>query len=264
MLRRLNYYWRLVATGFCFACFGLGGLMMAVLVFPLVRLFVRNTESRQAVARKIIHWGFRVFVGLMQLTGVLKVNLHGLKEVASRDGQLVIANHPSLIDVVVLISVFPELDCIVKSSMWKNFFLGGVVSSAGYIRNDDPQSLLDGCVDILERGNSLLIFPEGTRTTPGEQLKFKRGAATMALRAQQNLTPVTISLTPSSLTKSEKWYQIPKEGQVSMTLQVGEAIDVQPFLQESEGNLSLATRRLSRFLENYFTRNIEQYEQPGT
>ncbi len=261
MLVKLNYYWRLVATGFCFSCFGIGGLCLAVFVFPLLRLCSPKKSVQQQLARKVIHWGFRLFVALMQYSGVLRVKLKGLADLPQNEGLLLIANHPSLIDVVVLISIFPKMDCIVKQSLWNNFYLGGVVSSAGYISNDNPQVLLEDCVDILVRGESLLVFPEGTRSTPGQPIKLQRGAANMALRAQKNVTPVTISLSPSSLTKSEKWYQIPKQGLVNMNIQFGEVIDVKPFLAESEGNVSLASRHLSQFLEKYFIRNLQQYEQ---
>ena len=93
-----------------------------------------------------------------------------------------LANHPSLIDVVVLISIIPNADCVVKAHLFKNPFLRGVVKNTGYISNADPEGLLVDCKKSLAAGNNLIIFPEGTRTKVGQAVKFQRGAANIALR----------------------------------------------------------------------------------
>ena len=71
MLEHLNRYWRVVATGFCFAMFGLGGLFIRLVVYPLLLLFTRDAERRKSAAQAVIHHSFRFFVGLMNFVGVI-------------------------------------------------------------------------------------------------------------------------------------------------------------------------------------------------
>ena len=68
-----------------------------------------------------------------------------------RDGLLVLANHPTLIDVVCLISLLPNADCVVKRAVARNPFMRGPVRAAGYISNDDGAGLVDDCVAAARR-----------------------------------------------------------------------------------------------------------------
>ena len=260
ILHKVNYYWRIIATGFCFATFGLGGLLLAISIFPIINLLPISAESKKSKSQYVIHLCFRMFVFLMEFVGVIRLTIEGKDRLAMAENSIIVANHPSLIDVVILISLLSKADCIVKQALWKNPFLKHVVSAAGYISNSDPHSLLDECVDCIEQGGSMVIFPEGTRTTPKQSMKFQRGAANMALRSGKDLTPVTIVCNPTSLTKHEKWYEVPKEGLINISLDVGNPISVAPFCDQEKQASPVAARRLTEYLEEYFTRNIESYE----
>lgn len=155
--KQLNYGWRVVATGFCFFCFGVGGMLLSLFFFPLLVILPARTDFRKCLAKQIVHYTFRFFVGMMQFVGVLNlkvVDADKLKE----SGQLIVANHPTLIDVVVLVSLLAEADCIVKHALWRNIFLRGVVSSTGYISNSQPEQLISDCVECLKRGHTLITF----------------------------------------------------------------------------------------------------------
>ena len=207
------------------------------------------------MAQRIVHFSFRFFVWLMQLVGVLRIHIYGKEHLNEQNNSLLIANHPTLIDVVVLISLMKETDCIVKQALWKNPLLGGVVRAAGYISNSSPEQLLDDCVKTVKNGRSLIVFPEGTRTTPGSTYKFQRGAANIALRSEKNLLPATITCKPSSLTKEERWYQIPKSGPVHLYIEIKDVIEVRPFIDNTD-NVSLASRQLTHFLQDYYQKEV--------
>ena len=100
MLERLSWAWRLVATAVCFTWFGVGGFLLWVLVFPMLSLLVRDQARRSRYSRWVIHRAFRLFVDMMRGLGVLSYEVHGLDRL-QRPGLLILANHPSLIDVVL-------------------------------------------------------------------------------------------------------------------------------------------------------------------
>ncbi len=80
--------------------FGLGGLVLGGLVFPLVRLLVSDGPRRHAISREILRYAFRFFIELMRSVGVLSYELVGFERLERR-GLLILANHPSLIDTPV-------------------------------------------------------------------------------------------------------------------------------------------------------------------
>lgn len=247
--------WRVFATGLSFALFGLGGLLLRVLVFPALALLVRSPVRRTAAARAVVRLAFRAFVALMRALGVLRYEIHGLDKLA-RGGLLILANHPTLIDTVFLMAFVRNADCVVKAALWDNPFTRGPVRAAGYIRNGGGAELVDACIRSLERGNNLIVFPEGTRTEPGGAVQFKRGAANIAVRGARPVTPVVIRCEPPTLRKGEPWWQVPAR-QARFTIVVKEDIEVGGFGADANG--TVAARRLTEYLQHYFMEESERH-----
>lgn len=250
LLNRLNWCWRLLATGISFAAFGIGGLMLWAIVFPILSLAVKDPVRQSHMARKTIHNAFRFFIGLMKALGVLSYEVHGLDKL-NRPGLLILANHPTLIDVVFLISFIPKADCVIKAALIHNPFTRGPVLAAGFIRNNMGPLMLDDCIASVRQGNHLIIFPEGTRTTPGQPLKLQRGAANIAVRGNFPITPVVIDCQPSTLTKDKAWWQIPSQ-RPHFRLAVQDDLPTAALVAGC-GNDSLAARKLTDYLTDYFT-----------
>ena len=112
--------------------------------------------------------------------------------------------------------------------------------------NDDAEELLASCTQALDRGETLLIFPEATRTVPGRAMKVYRGAARVALAARAPVQFVHLDCTPPTLSKSEHWYQIPAK-RFCFRLAVGDTLDAADFLLAGE-HQSLASRRLTQVM----------------
>lgn len=249
---RINHAWRVLGTGISFAVFGIGGLLLGGLLFPLL-LLVRDPRRRQCTARRLVQFSFASHVALMHRLGLLTYEIRG-RERLQREGLLILANHPTLIDVVLLISLLPNADCVVKPAVARNPFMRGPVRAAGYISNDDGVGLIDDCVAAVQAGGNLVIFPEGTRTVLGQPLRLQRGAANIAVRGRLDITPVRITCSPSTLTKGQKWYCVPSR-RFHVQLEVGEDIQIDPFLTGAGDRPkvdALAARRVTDHLAHYF------------
>lgn len=209
MRQKINKLWRLFGTGLSFSAFGLGGLVIGFLVFPLVLIIIQDPIRRQAAARRIVGKSFGAFVWLMKTLGVLSYEITGSRQAVPAGNCLIIANHPTLIDAVFLMSLFPYADCVIKSAIWRNPFTRGVATAANYIPNDGGAELIEKCTTRLRDGAILILFPEGTRTTPGSPLQLKIGAAAIAVRAHAQLLPIIITCQPLTLYKNDAWYNTP-------------------------------------------------------
>ncbi|MBV4460703.1 1-acyl-sn-glycerol-3-phosphate acyltransferase [Pseudomonas sp. COR58] len=251
------YLWRLLATAASFALFGLGGLCLRLLVFPLLACLPGDAQAHRRRARQTVSRLFWFFVRFMARTGVLTYDIQGAERLG-RPGQMIIANHPSLIDVVFLIGLVPHANCVVKQSLWTNPFTRGPLRRTGYISNDGSLEMLDAAADALKDGQPLIIFPEGTRTRPGQPPAFHRGAAAIALRGARLLTPVIIKVSPTTLTKAEPWYRIPSR-RVHFSFRVGADIDPQTFA--AQGPAPQASRKLNDHLHQFFIKELAEDER---
>ena len=248
MLNKLSHFWRVFGTGLGFLAIGIGG----VIVFPLLNVLVRRRDRRTAMARDLIGFTFRCIVRSMRAMGVFQYEFKG-SEKLQRQGLLILANHPTLIDIVFLMGFAKRASCIIKSALWRNPFTHATVHAAAFVRNDDDSvGLIDDCVAAIHSGNSLIIFPEGTRTPADGSISLKRGAANVAVRASRNITPVLIRCRPAMLAKGVRWWRLPSQAS-QFNIEVKEDIDIQPFVG-SAGSDALAARHLTEHLQSYFAK----------
>lgn len=258
----LDRAWRLIGTALSFTVFGISGLVLGVLVFPLFFVFVRNRAKRQALARNLVGQGFRAFVWLMKSLGVLTYEIEGQEHMGDVHRTLIIANHPSLIDVVFLVSFFPQSECVVKRAVTRNPFTGGVAAAANYISNSDPEIMLAECADRLRAGSSLVLFPEGTRRNQDTPAKFKMGAASIAVRAGARVMPIVIDCQPPTLRKNEPWYHIPV-ARPHWKFVIHPPMALKQFFEPS-GNQRLDVRALQSSLLDFYHARLGGYEgDPG-
>lgn len=244
---RLNRLWRAAMTGVCFALFGAGGLLLSLIWFNLLLLVVRDKTRRKRLARRSISASFRLFLAVVKAVGVLDYRIENADALREDRGCLVVANHPSLIDYVMLASIMPETDCLVKSALLRNPFVSGVIRAADYLINDRADILLPASCQRVQQGDTILIFPEGTRTVPGEKMTLQRGAANIAVRCGCDIRIVVIRCTESMLSKQRKWYDAPPT-RPRFTVTVGERVGVEAFYPTEEQEPALAARRLNRHL----------------
>jgi len=246
------FAWRLIATGLSFLFFGLGGLVLRVLILPLLGLLPGDALEHRRRARAAIHRAFYLHVQFMYRTGVLNFRFDGAERLG-RPGQLIVANHPSLIDVVFLIAHIRDANCIVKQGLWHNPCTRGPVTTAQYISNNGSPEMLEQAADVLREGQTLIVFPEGTRTKPGCAPVFHRGAAAIAVRGARMMTPVFISVVPTTLTKAEPWYRIP-DRRINVHIRVGEDIAMDSYTADTAA--PIASRRLNEHLHALYAKEF--------
>ena len=249
----LKHSLRLLVAGFLFGVFGVGGLFLACVVIPLHSRLRECPEGADIAAQRIIHRSFDYFIRLSVILHIISVEESGTERLREVTG-LVVANHPTLLDVVLLISRMPQADCVVKREAWENFFLRRIVASAGYIPNDTGEDLVKACTDRLRAGRSLIFFPEGSRSPLGGLGKFQRGAAHVAISGSCRITPVVIRCEPPTLMKGQPWYALPKR-KFRFSLEVGESFRASDLLSDDVAQ-PLAARQLTEALRSYFATRL--------
>ncbi len=162
--------------------------LLSTLLFPLLA-----PRRGQAIGRAGIAHVYRKFWGIAQFSGLLKVDSAELD--ALRDeptGLIIAANHPSMLDALLIVARLPHGVCVMKAELMRNVFLGAGARLARYIRNDSPRSMIRGAVANLREGAHLVLFPEGTRTVRRPINPFRPGVSLIAQLAQVPIQTVII------------------------------------------------------------------------
>jgi len=252
---RLNFIRRWCGTALSFFLFGVGGLLQSLLLHPLVYLLVWNEARRRKISRRIAGSSMQLFLRIMSFTGVLYFYYRGTENIDPNKNYLIVSNHPSLIDIILLLSLFPEANCVVKASMANNPLFYFLIKSAGYLSNEDPIDMLLQAVEVLEKGESFIIFPEGTRTQHSSAPVFDKGAAAIALKARVEFLPIAIECTPTTLTRQDVWYRIP-EKKVRLGALIGGPVSPSEWCSDAQSlrdSSEVVTQRLERHIQQQMT-----------
>lgn len=194
---RLGYEYVVLYFGYLF--FGAGCALVSLVSTALHPLLPGRFGA--PVGRWMTGVHFRCFVALLRASGLVRIDLAALDQLRGERSIIIAPNHPCLLDAIFTISRLPQTACIMKAKVWDSFFLGGGARLSGYIRNDEPMSLVRQAVDELHAGHQLLIFPEGTRTREHAINAFKGGFALMAKKSGAAVQTVFIETNSAFLCK---------------------------------------------------------------
>jgi len=185
------YAYRVFAKFLSFFIIGFSSVILGILVFPVMRLVLHPKARFQKHGRRFISSALRFFVFIMFCIGAVKLVVEDRKIFSSLSSKIIVANHPSLLDVVMLLSLIPNADCIVNAYLKRNI-LSGVACQLYILGSRDYDDILETSVESLKAGNCLIIFPEGTRTPRNGRNVLKKGAARIAMASGCNIVPVHI------------------------------------------------------------------------
>jgi len=192
---------------------GLGMLALLCLLwlpFALLLQILLPRRLGQPLGRRAIMAGFRFYLGFLQLCCACRFDLAELDRLRDAGPLIVAANHPSLLDVVLIASRLPDAVCVIKAALLDKLLFGAAARLAGYIRNDAPLEMILAARDELRRGAQLVIFPEGSRTAVFPVDGFAPGTALIAWRAATPVQTVLIEFSTPYLGKAWPLFRRPK------------------------------------------------------
>ncbi len=192
--------------------------------------------------RFLLQKDFQFFVFLLKITGLLILDDKELKSLTGHKEAIIIApNHTALWDIVFIAAQVPEAVCVMKGAILSNPLLGGGARLAGYIPINSISQMLKLAVQRLKQNETLLMFPEGTRTKTDAQWlnPLKGGVALLAKRTKAPVVPVFIRSNTRFYEKGWPLYKKP-EFPLKISFSVGEPVlkyddeSVQEFSQRLE------------------------------
>jgi 1-acyl-sn-glycerol-3-phosphate acyltransferase len=190
-----------------FAVFFFGSPLLALFVLPFVALVSGGRAKDRAT--HVLHLGMKLIMRTAHVLGIVELDLPPPpREIDLAKPYVMISNHPSFIDMLVILGTFSPLTCVTNGRWWKHWALGRLLRATNYVAGpgageaSDATDTLTKMVAQLERGLPMLVFPEGQRSLPDRLRRFRRGAVEAAVRAKVPIVPLYLVVDPPYLTKS--------------------------------------------------------------
>lgn len=191
---------------------GLGSLALICLIwmpFALILHPLLPARIGQPLGRLAITACFRSYLFLLEHLCACRFDLAALDQLRDEGPLILVANHPSLLDVVLLVSRLPNVVCVMKAALMNNILFGAAARLARYIRNDSLLAITLHAREELQGGAHLLIFPEGTRTRNFPIDPCTPSVAVIAKRTRVAVQTLVIELSTPYLGKAWPLFRRP-------------------------------------------------------
>ncbi len=228
-----------------FSIFGVCSLILGFVFLPIGKIFIKHKNKRESFSR-LIHKLWHFYTNLFVLLGLIKIKLNNFEQVS---GKIIVSTHPTFIDIMILIGLYDNSLCLAKKELLDNIFLKNIIKNVYIPNNVDLEEFKKISTEALNDGYNIIIFPTGTRTIEGENLKIHKGAAALQIASGADIVPLTIKCDYPFLQKGQPIYDA-SDRLITYTISQLNPIKLSDFDEDSEIKLRKA---ISEKIKFYFT-----------
>lgn len=245
----LNLVSTIVAyTHFLFGC----------LVLTITQAVLRITPLPKAFKKKLFHKLIQVLsLSLIHLMFNVKKQYLNRHHAQLQRPAVIIANHQSFLDIMMMLMLHPKIIIMTNNWVWNSPIFGSVIRFADfYPSKSGVEQGLEHLRTLTEQGYSIVVFPEGTRSTTGAIGRFKKGAFYLAEQLQLDILPVIFHGTGECIRKKDFLVH-----GTTVTMQFLERIS--PKDMEWGKGYSARSKSISRHFKKLYTQLKTRQETPA-
>lgn len=176
-------------TTYCFVYFLLGCVLSQLYILVLMLLPMKR-QAKKLAFHKMVYWFTRFFLNTMIAEKSIRQNPYGERY---DKPAVIIANHQSFIDILLLLSTTPKIVMMTNSWVWNSPFFGWIVKYADFHHSADGyEALAERLKERVAEGYSVVVFPEGTRSVDCSIQRFHKGAFYLAHLLKLDILPMLI------------------------------------------------------------------------
>jgi 1-acyl-sn-glycerol-3-phosphate acyltransferase len=198
------HWWHLLGTIWAVVHLGGSQLFLYYVLRPLLKVF--SPRSADDTLRRATRWMAR---GVVKGLPFGKLEFQNITRETFEKPSLVISNHQSAVDVMLMVSLPGDVRQTAKKRVFESPMLGIGCRLLGHVmvEPNDPETTLQRCREKLAEGASVHFYPEGTRSPDGWVQRFHRGAFELAVELKQDILPIVLCDTCTAMPRDAYWFE---------------------------------------------------------
>ncbi len=244
-----------------FTIFGICSFFLGFVVLPLLQIFMKFEKSENSLSSndskdkkkrekfsRLIHKLWHFYTNLFVKLGLIKIDLNNVEQVR---GKIIVSTHPTFIDIMILIGIYDNSLCLAKKELLNNIFLKNIIKNVYIPNNVELEEFKKISTEVLNDGYNIIIFPTGTRTVEGEDLKIHKGAAALQIESGADIIPIILKCDYPFLQKGQPIYDA-SDRLITYSINQLEPIKLSQFTEKSEIKLR---KEISNKIKDIFMNN---------
>lgn len=245
--------WGLLRTSFCFGTF----FVSCVVLRLLTLLFYLVPVSKLAKRKFVCFLISKICDGILTVSRQVRIYRRNPAGEKFTKPAVVIANHQSFMDILVMLSLSPRIVMVTNKWVWRSPVFGGLIRYVGFIFAGDGVEFNEDIVrKRVEEGFSIVIFPEGTRTYDGKLKRFHKGAFHLSETLKLDIVPVLLYGTGNIIAKSQPF-------NVRKGVLVADILQRIKYNDRSYGdNYQMRTKTISGYFKSKYQNICSEWNRP--
>jgi 1-acyl-sn-glycerol-3-phosphate acyltransferase len=245
--------WSWTRSVFSFLYFALVSLLLTIAGWFLIKLNPFNKEKGKAVYHYLLT---KLSASVLYVMANFKKRINNPFNEDFKKPAIIIANHQSFLDILAMNMLMPKSILLTNRWVWKSPVFGAAIRMADfYPVAEGAENSVELMEDRVRNGYSIIVFPEGTRSSEGPMKRFHKGAFYLAEKLNLDIIPVVLHGTGYCMTKGD---YLLKNGTVT--------IEILPRITPDDPRFgtgySERTKRISRYFKEEYVTISRRLEQP--
>lgn len=246
--------WSWCKSMFAFTYYTLGAVLLTIIGMLLTRINPFNIEK----GKKVYHWILSKFTwSLLHIMGNLRKRTINAMGEDFKKPAVIISNHQSFLDILMSTAMHPNVVLLTNQWVYNSPLFGYVVKMADYYPvAEGVEGSIDKLRDRVKHGYSIVIYPEGTRSTDANIRRFHKGAFYLAEELKLDILPAVIHGTAYTMSKNDF---LLKDGTLTMKY----LPRIKPDDKRWGDNYSTRTKLISRYFKQQYEEMRREIETPA-
>ncbi len=197
-MNKIIRFYRGFLTLFAIALIAVGALFITYFIFP----FNKDISEKYKTLKK----SWELYIVILKKLGIMNVTSNDFDKIRNIKNSIIVSNHTSLLDIVILMSIIPDSTCFVAEKLARNPFFKGIINTLFIVEGQPLEEWLFDACNKIDNGLNIIIFPMGHRHTKEEFPRIRRGASMLAYKSKRDIVVLNVDATYGFLQRHKPAY----------------------------------------------------------